>query len=76
MNRLNDLNRVNKLTLEAKARYPGLLLAPAEGFGQGLSCPSGKIDLPRTNRLSRTESVHSRILQDCRTYLTPYIVSP
>ena len=27
--------------------------------------------LPRTNRLIRTESVYSRILQDCRMYLTP-----
>ena len=26
---------------------------------------------PRTNRLSRTESVHSWIEQDCRTYLIP-----
>ena len=24
------------------ARYAGLLLAPAEGFGQGFFCPSGK----------------------------------
>ena len=24
------------------ARYAGLLLAPAEGFGRGIFCPSGK----------------------------------
>ena len=28
--------------LEDTARYTGLLLAPAEGFGHGLFCPSGK----------------------------------
>ena len=28
--------------LEDTARYAGLLLAPAEGFGRGYFCPSGK----------------------------------
>ena len=28
--------------LEDTARYTGLLIAPAEGFGQGFCCPSGK----------------------------------
>ena len=28
--------------LEDTARYAGLLLAPAEGFGRGFFCPSGK----------------------------------
>ena len=30
------------MTLEDTARYAGLLLAPAEGFGQGFFYPSGK----------------------------------
>ena len=30
------------LLLEGTARYAGLLLAPAEGFGRGFFCPSGK----------------------------------
>ena len=29
-------------TLEDTARYAGLLLAPAEGFGRGFFYPSGK----------------------------------
>ena len=31
-----------KIKLEDTARYAGLLLTPAEGFGRGFSCPSGK----------------------------------
>ena len=30
------------IQLEDTARYTGLLLALAEGFGQGFICPSGK----------------------------------
>ena len=30
------------LKLEDTARYAGQLLTPAEGFGQGFFCPSGK----------------------------------
>ena len=33
---------LNLLKLEDTARYAGLLLAPAEGFGRGFFCPSGK----------------------------------
>ena len=28
--------------LKGSARYTGLLIAPAEGFGRGFFCPSGK----------------------------------
>ena len=31
-----------KTTLEGAARYAGLLLAPAEGFGRGLLLPFGQ----------------------------------
>ena len=30
------------MLLEGAARYAGLLLAPAEGFGQAFFCPSGQ----------------------------------
>ena len=30
------------MILEDTARYAGLLLAPAEGFGRGFFCPLGK----------------------------------
>ena len=35
------MNLVNR-SLEGTARYAGLLLAPAEGFGRDFFCPSGK----------------------------------
>ena len=37
-----NIPNVPLLTLEDTARYAGLLLASAEGFGRGFFCPSGK----------------------------------
>ena len=42
LNPVDDHNVSNNIRLEDTARYAGLLLAPAEGFGRGFFCPSGK----------------------------------
>ena len=39
---LYDCKGLLECKLEDNARYAGLLLAPAEGFGRGIFCPLGK----------------------------------